>query len=108
MAKKLRAMGPGKIVITGIPRGEAIANFVCEDGKETCFIKTHRVGDERCGTGDLFAAIVAADAVNGVPFDESVAKASDFVRRSMLKSLEMKIDRKNGVCFEEILHTLNV
>lgn len=108
MAKKLRAMGPGKIVITGIPRGESIANFVCEDKKETCFIKTHRVGDERCGTGDLFAAIVAADAVNGVPFGASVEKASDFVRRSMLKSIKMKIDRKNGVCFEEILHTLNV
>lgn len=110
MAQKLCEMGPGQIVITGIPRGEMIENFVYErgPGMEPSFISTHRVGDERCGTGDLFAAIIASDAVNGVPFCESVQKASDFVRRSMLKSMEMKIDRKNGVCFEEILHTLKV
>lgn len=110
MAEKLCDMGPGQIVITGIPGKEFIANFVYERGreKETALISTHRVGDERCGTGDLFAAIIASDAVNGVLFCESVKKASDFVRRSMLKSIEMKIDRKNGVCFEEILHTLEV
>lgn len=106
MARRLGAMGPERIVITGIPRGEDIVNFVYEKGEEPSLISVHRVGDERCGTGDLFAAIVAADAVNGVPFRRSVEKASDFVRRSMIKSLEMKIDRKNGVCFEQILHTL--
>lgn len=108
MAEKLSGMGPEKIVITGIPQGEYIANFVYEKGENVRIIKTHRVGDERCGTGDLFAAIVASDAVNEVPFQQSVKKASDFVRKSMVKSIEMGIDRKNGVCFEEILHTLKV
>lgn len=108
MARALGDMGPKQIVITGIPRGEDIVNFVYEREKEPSFISVHRVGDERCGTGDLFAAIVASDAVNGAPFDKSVAKASDFVRRSMLKSMEMRIDRKNGVCFEELLDTLTV
>lgn len=106
MARALGDMGPERIVITGISRGEDIVNFVYEKGREPSVNSLHRVGDERCGTGDLFAAIVASDAVNGVPFDESVAKASDFVRRSMMKSMEMGIDRKNGVCFEEILDTL--
>ena len=91
-----------------IPKGQFIANFVYEKGTEPGMIRTHKVGDERCGTGDLFAAIVAADAVNGVPFRESVRKASVFVRKSMVKSIERGIDRKNGVCFEEILHTLKV
>lgn len=106
MAEKLCEMGPLQIVITGIPQGEFIANFVFEKGTEPAFIKTHRVGDERCGTGDLFAAIVAADAVNGVPFQKSVRKASVFVKKSMIESMERGIDRKNGVCFEEILHEL--
>lgn len=108
MAEKLSSMGPDKIVITGIPQGEYIANFVYEKGEETKFIKTHRIGDERCGTGDLFAAIIAADAVNEISFQQSVKKASAFVKKSMIKSIEMGIDRKNGVCFEEILHTLKV
>ncbi len=106
MAEKLNATGPDKIVITGIPKGQFIANYVYEKGEEPKLIRTHRVGDERCGTGDLFAAIIAADAVNEVPFQKSVKKASAFVRKSMIKSIEMGIDRKNGVCFEEILHTL--
>lgn len=108
MAESLNEMGPNQIVITGIPQGELIANFVYEKGQEAHFIKTFRVGDERCGTGDLFAAIIAADGVNGVPFQLSVKKASRFVKKSMQKSVEMQIPHKNGVCFEEILHTLKV
>ena len=108
MAEQLNEMGPEQIVITGIPKGQFIANFVYEKGTQPGMIRTHKVGDERCGTGDLFAAIVAADAVNGVPFRESVRKASVFVRKSMVKSIERGIDKKNGVCFEEILHTLKV
>lgn len=108
MAQILQSMGPEKIVITGIPQGELIANYVYEKGQESHFIKTYRVGDERCGTGDLFASIIAADAVNGVLFQKSVKKASGFVKRSMQKSIEMQIPVKNGVCFEEILHTLKV
>ena len=108
MAEKLESMGPGKIVITGIPQGEFIANFVYEAGQEPHFIKTYKIGDERCGTGDLFASIIAADAVNGVPFQVSVKKASSFVKKCMQKSIEMEIPRKNGVCFEEIMDKLKV
>lgn len=108
MAEKLSRMGPDKVVITGIPQGQFIANFVYEKQEPPCLIKTFRVGEERCGTGDLFAAVIAADAVNGVPFQKSVKKASAFIKKSMLKSMEMGIDRKNGVCFEELLHTLKV
>lgn len=71
-------------------------------------LRTCREGTERCGTGDLFASIIAADAVNGVSFVSSVRKASLFVKKCMIKSMEMGIDRKNGVCFEEILHLLKV
>lgn len=108
MAEKVSQMGPEKVVITGIPQGEFIANYVYEKGEESHFIKTHKVGEERCGTGDLFASIIAADAVNGIDFQKSVRKASAFVKKSMLKSIEMNIPKKNGVCFEEILHKLEV
>lgn len=106
MAEKLHAMGPEKIVITGISQGEFIANFMYRKGEEPQMFRTHKEGDERCGTGDLFASIIAADAVNGVEFDRSVKKASQFVKKCMVKSMEMKIEPKNGVCFEEILQQL--
>jgi len=108
MAEKLRAMGPEKIVITGVAQGGFIGNLLYQERTEPKIIRTHREGTERCGTGDLFAAIIAADAVNGVSFETSVRKAASFVRRCMMKSMEMNIPQKNGVCFEELLHSLKV
>ena len=68
MAEKLHGMGPDKIVITGIPQGEFIANYMYQKEEEPSLIRTHRAGTERCGTGDLFAAVIAAGAGQGGPF----------------------------------------
>lgn len=106
MARKLMECGPGKVVVTGILQGEFIANYVVEKGKLPAMIQVHKAGTERSGTGDVFASIIAADAVNGINFEESVKKASDFVRRGILKSVEMGVPSTDGVCFEEILYTL--
>ncbi len=106
LAGKLGGLGPGKIVITGIPQGEFMGNYVHQEGRQPALFRTHKEGEERCGTGDLFASIVAADAGNGVAFARSVKKASLFVKKCIVKSMEMGIPQKNGVCFEEILHLL--
>lgn len=106
MAELLFERGPEKVVITGIPQGEFIANYVMERGKEPKVLRTHKAGTERSGTGDVFASIIAADAVNGVDFDRSVKKASEFVKRCIIKSMEFDIPQTDGVCFEEMLHTL--
>lgn len=106
MAGKLMERGPKKVVITGIVQGGYIANFVCEQGKTEHFLRTVKVGTQRCGTGDLFASIIAADAVNGVDFTVSVKKASNFVKRCIRKSIEMEIPLTDGVAFEEVLDYL--
>lgn len=106
MAQKLGSMGPEKIVITGIPQGEFIANLCYENGREPKLLRTHKVGTQRSGTGDVFASIIAADAVNGVDFQTSVRKASRFVKKCILKSIEMDLPLTDGVCFEELLGTL--
>ncbi|MCI7100184.1 MAG: pyridoxamine kinase [Lachnospiraceae bacterium] len=115
LAQKLQSMGPGKIVITGIIQGEFIANY-CYDAKEYekdtgykgKFMRTHKIGSTRSGTGDIFAAIVAADAVNGVPFEASVRKASGFIKKCIQKSIDLDIPLTDGVCFEEVLSELRV
>lgn len=106
LAETLSEMGPGRVVITGIPQGEFIANYCYAREMEPKFVRTHRVGMQRCGTGDVFAAIIAADAVNGVPFYDSVRKASRFVRLCIEKSMEMDLPPTDGVCFEELLGRL--
>lgn len=106
VAEKLSAMGPKKVVITGIPQGEYIANYCYCEGEKARLLRTLRVGTQRCGTGDIFAAIITADAVKGVPFDQSVKKASGFIKRCICKSMELEIPITDGVCFEEVLGTL--
>lgn len=106
LAVKLMEMGPSKVVITGIVQGSYIANYVCDEKKCEHFLRTIRVGTQRCGTGDLFASIIAADAVNGVDFAVSVKKASNFVKKCIEKSMELEIPVTDGVVFEEILDKL--
>ena len=106
LALKLGNMGPQKVVITGIPQGDFISNYSYEKGNEGHFQRTQKVGTQRSGTGDIFASIIAADAVNGVEFDVSVKKASKFIKKCIMKSLEMEIPVTDGVCFEEVLHLL--
>lgn len=106
LAEKLGEMGPEKIVITGIPQGEFIANLCYEKDREPKFLRTHKVGTSRSGTGDVFASIIVADAVNGVDFQTSVRKASRFVKKCIMKSIEMDLPLTDGVCFEELLGTL--
>lgn len=106
MAASLAASGPSRIVITGITQGQYVANFCYETGKPPRVLRTHRIGTSRSGTGDIFTAIIAADAVNGVPFDRSVKKASNFIKKCIQRSIELDIPLTDGVCFEEVLRTL--
>ncbi len=108
MTEELAEKGPEKIVVTGIVQKEFIANFCYEKGKSPKILRCHRVGTQRSGTGDIFSSIIAADAVNQVPFDKSVKKASNFIKKCILKSIEMDIPVTDGVCFEELLQTLKV
>lgn len=109
LAAKLALQGrPGrKIVITGIRQGDYIANLIYD---ETCGLRMrrcHRVGKQRPGTGDIFSSIIAADAVNGEEFSDSVGKASRFIKKSLEISEEMAVPLQNGVAFEEILCKLH-
>ncbi len=106
LAEMLSAMGPKKVVITGIIQGEFIANYCYEKGEEPRIFRTIKAGTQRSGTGDIFASIIAADAVNGVSFEQSVRKAGRFIKKCILRSIEMGIPLTDGVCFEEFLHTL--
>ena len=106
MAEKIHKMGPKKIAITGIVQGGFIANFCYEEGQQPKVLRTHKEGTQRSGTGDIFASIIAADAVNGVPFYKSVKKASNFIKKCIIRSQELNIPLTDGVCFEEVLGKL--
>ena len=107
LAEKLSEQGPEKVVITGVSQKSYICNFCYEKGTEPSIVKTQKVGTQRSGTGDIFSAVISADAVNGVNFHDSEKRASLFIKKCILRSIELDIPVTDGVCFEEVLHTLN-
>ncbi|MGN0351696.1 MAG: pyridoxamine kinase [Roseburia sp.] len=106
LADELSKMGPEKIAITGIDRGEKIANLCYEKGKEPVFIESEKIGISRAGTGDIFCSMLAADAVNGVEFRTSVEKTTAFIKTCIKRTTELQIPEQDGVCFEEFLGML--
>lgn len=103
ICETLSDMGPKKIVISGLERGEVLGNFIFEAGKEPVTILEHKVGPCRSGTGDVFSSIIAADAVNGVAFANSVRHASSFIAKVLRRTVELDLPKTDGICFEECL-----
>lgn len=105
MAAKLHSMGIGKVVITGIKIGNFFGNYVSVSGSGELLFSPAG-GPSRPGTGDIFAAILSADAVKDVPFTDSVKKAAEFVRICTEGSAALNIPIVEGVCLEQYLSLL--
>lgn len=103
VCEKLSDMGPKKIVISGIERGEDLENFIFEAGKSPITVRVHKVGPCRSGTGDIFSSIIAADAVNKLDLTSSVAHAASFIAKTLKRTMELDIPKTDGLCFEEFL-----
>ena len=54
----------------------------------------------------MFSAILIADAVNGIPLDQSVEKASHFVCTCVERAIDMDLPRTDGLPIEEELRNL--
>lgn len=106
MAEKLCQQGPEKVVLTGVPRGEFLENYCYEKDRGPSVHRIRRIAPQRSGTGDVFSSIVAAGAVQGIPFDKSVQTAAQFIRLCLQRSSELEIPVTDGVCFEEVITKL--
>ena len=106
LARRLSDSGSKNIVITGITRGNNICNFIYEQDGSIQMIEKPLSGSRRAGTGDVFASVIAADTVRGVPFAESVRRAADFVSKAIAASDELDIPEQDGLCFELFLGDL--
>lgn len=107
LCRRLQAMGPKKIVISGLERGDDLENFICEAGNAPVIVREHKVGPCRSGTGDVFSSIIAADSVNGRPLEEAVRHASGFIAKVLRRAIELDIPRTDGLCFEEFLKEID-
>lgn len=103
LCETLHQMGPGKIVISGLERGENLVNYVYEAGQKPGVIAVPKIGPGRAGTGDVFSSMIVADAVNGKAFVSSVRHAAAFIAKVLRHTTELDLPRTDGICFEEYL-----
>ena len=112
LCQRLHKLGPSKIVITGLPclihGKEGFENYLsCKEPFSQRACPTPSAGPSRHGTGDIFASILMADALNGVDFSVSVQKAADFISKCISASKALQIPEPDGVCFENFLSDLS-
>ncbi|MCI6607329.1 pyridoxamine kinase [uncultured Mitsuokella sp.] len=105
MAEALAARGPKQVVITGLHEGDTIKNFLYEDGK-MAIVRAPKIGGDRSGSGDAFAAIVAASLIRGEELEAAVQKAASFISRCLAYALELDLPWNYGLPFEEYLTEL--
>lgn len=102
--------GLKSVVITGI-------DILCEDGSmkmgnlvaeqnEAAWYFSVKEGGSYSGTGDLFASVLSAGMVKGIPMGECVPKALAFLKGAIHDAVLEGTDRNDGVCFEKYLKML--
>ena len=106
LCQQLTSRHATKIVVSGIARGSELVNFVFERDCSPQLFAEPKIGNDRSGSGDVFASVILADAVNGVPFAESVQRASNFVAKAVARTVELGIPEQDGLAIEEVLTEL--
>ncbi len=100
LCKKLDNEKTKRICITGIVQNNEILNFLYENDKYK-IIKVAKVGNTRCGTGDVFSSVVSACVIKGESLYDAVIKATNYIT----KTLEVSLDENElyGICIEKTL-----
>ena len=107
LADKMRAMGPRRVVITGLHTGD-IVRTAAYDGDERFVCDRPRIAARYPGTGDIFASVLLGKLLSAVPFRDAVTDACAFVGYTMTRTLEASpaTPRREGVLLEACLDRL--
>lgn len=106
MAHALAEKGPSRLVMTGLHDGDWLLNYIYETGQQPEVQRVKKIGSDRSGTGDVFAAIAAGRIVQGKTLSEAVHSAADFVSKAMVYTEELQLPHNCGLAFEEFLTDL--
>ena len=105
MSSELAAHGPSQVIITGLHGDNTVRNFIFEAGRGKV-LTVEKVGGDRSGTGDAFAAIVAGSLINGETLEQAAVKAADFIHKCLQYAEKLNLPWNYGMPFEEYLREL--
>lgn len=100
----LKTTNAKSAIVTGIAQRDAISNLVF-DGSGVEAVTASRINVDFSGTGDVFSTVVLGKLLNGSTLYEACRVAASFVSQSA--QLTERTDRRFGVDFCKLLHTLN-
>lgn len=95
-----------QLVVTGINADNMLYNGVFMTDRQPAFISSDQYGNGFSGTGDLMASIICGSLLNGTDLVEAVKKASAFIEKSVVDTIQNSYDRNDGINFEKYLYTL--
>lgn len=97
------------IIVTGILQEDADGAFVTNlavSNEECACTSTPYTGISFSGTGDLFASAICGYLVKGVPLQEAMDKAVDFLQPAIEEATNTGIPRNFGIPFQKYLSRL--
>lgn len=105
---ELAALGPNKVVITGIDmsREQIGVAYYDADSKTSDMFFNESVNEYFPGTGDLFASVFLGALLDGKSMQDSAKKAAGFVRKAAWLTVISGENPSEGVLFEKLLPEL--
>ena len=96
----LAALGPGRVVLTGVSYDGESIGAACYDGRISCAF-AERIDGMFHGTGDVFASVLTAALLRGKPLDKAAEVAVKFTSDCVRRTKAAAIDERFGLMFEE-------
>ena len=107
MARKIANMGPKKVIITGIIRGDKIYNFAYDKESDKFFkVSTSYNNESYSGTGDIFTSIIIGFLLNNHDLNFAIENASNYICKVIKYTSKFKTNPKEGIMFERFLKEL--
>jgi pyridoxine kinase len=106
--QRLSAIGPGKIVLTGVYFDNSQLGAAAYDAvtKETTYTFADRIPGYYHGTGDVFGSALLGAILNGFTLSEATAIAVRFTASAIGKTAREGTDVRFGVNFEQTIPEL--
>ena len=106
MLDRLMQLGPKKVLLTGVVMDGRHVNAWTGENGQMQTLEYEPVHASFPGTGDLFASVLTGALTKGESFADAVRLATDYVRETMIHTVNCKTQPVYGVQLEQTLGRL--
>lgn len=104
---QLQAMGPRRVVITGVPDvSGALSNYGVDETRQLFCVSNQKTMTSYPGTGDLFASVLLGKLLDGASFQSAVFYAANLVAEAARLTEAAGTPAREGVLLELLLPKL--